>query len=487
MKRIWAAAKRWYIISGAAAVAAVIAAGMILRHSWSFGDVPTWILAVTTMAALAGAIVATKIARDLYVIESARDRAAAEDRRLAAEDRKRSDDERAERRAADQRAQAAADQERAERRDADQRAQANKVAAWFGFTRQPGPSGAITTWGGFIRNASELPILDVRTIFYFVANPRNGQPWEPDYRGEPADVIRVIPPGETRFVEMAEAIRQGIKEIPKATMWPVSSSPTLEAAAGSGTGGARSNRSDDSLMQARCCRQAPGLERSASVPRMNPIVEAAWIAAAATSVAVTATVVVAISGARNTRKATESTIQAERRLRLMERRADAYQDALADLLARQAERDKKLYPVKIDDAGNIYSTDLPAYEPEGWFDKLGRLITYCSASVRQAYELSAAADSQLATLYRERQSLTERATRIEADPDDHLASISIDLAISDLQGRTLVAWIDAGAKDIQLIDAIRAELSPDPPGRASGVWAGTLGPPNPDQNPEVIG
>jgi hypothetical protein len=62
---------------------------------------------------LVAAAGATVVAYRLYKVESARDVAAAEDRRLAALDRKRLDDE------------------RAERREADRRAQADKVTTWF--------------------------------------------------------------------------------------------------------------------------------------------------------------------------------------------------------------------------------------------------------------------------------------------------------------------------------------------------------------------
>jgi hypothetical protein len=198
---------------------------------------------------------------------------------------------------------------------------------------------------------------------------------------------------------------------------------------------------------------------------MNPTVEAAWIAAGATFVAVSGTVTVAVSAARNTRKTTESTIQAERKLRILERRADAYQDSLADLLARQAEREKKLYPLRMDKAGNVYSPGdiFPQYEADGWFDKQGRLLTYSSEEVRRVFDLSTEAHNDLGTIYRERQSLSDRATDLPAN--DHTAHMSMGVKLADLQDRMFSAWMKANATDNALIEAIRLELSADPPPR----------------------
>jgi hypothetical protein len=220
------------------------------------------------------------------------------------------------------------------------------------------------------------------------------------------------------------------------------------------------------------------VNRGASVPRMNPIVEAAWIAAGATFVAVTGTVAVAISAARNTRKATESTIQAERRLRLLERRADAYQDALADLLARHAKRQGQLLPIALDDAGNLYSPELPSYEPEGWHDKLGRLLAYGSDEVRKAYDLAEEADQRLAVIYRERLGLADVATSLADAPGDDPAHLALGPALADLHGRMVVALAHAGTMDSQLIDAIRNELNPDPSPEAPKVWLSLMGPPD---------
>jgi hypothetical protein len=194
---------------------------------------------------------------------------------------------------------------------------------------------------------------------------------------------------------------------------------------------------------------------------MNPTVEAAWIAAGATFAAVTGTVTVAISAARNTRKATEATVQAERLLRLLERRADAYQDALGDLLSRQSVRIKKLYPFQFDSGGHLYSNDLAAWQPDlqDWFDKQGRLIAYCSPEVQKAFDLAAEADAQLVVLYRERLRLSETAGEI-AD-DDAAGRLAWAESLAKWFKQLQPAQTTVEARDRELINAIRKELSAD--------------------------
>ena len=48
-----------------------------------------------------------------------------------------------------------------------------KETAWFERYQELGGYG----WGAAVRNASELPILDVRVFFYWVNDPGGGSPW----------------------------------------------------------------------------------------------------------------------------------------------------------------------------------------------------------------------------------------------------------------------------------------------------------------------
>lgn len=88
------------------------------------------------------------------------------------------------------------------------RAQANKVAAWFGWQDIPGRSIADDPggWGAFIRNASDLPIFDVRVFFNWVNENFDGS-WSPANRGGPIERTRVIPPEKTSFVPIPESVQ----------------------------------------------------------------------------------------------------------------------------------------------------------------------------------------------------------------------------------------------------------------------------------------
>lgn len=174
---------------------ATLGSAMLFRQKVAWGDVATWALAVISLLAFLAATFAGIVAYDLLKIESARDRAAAEDRRLAAADRQR------------------AEVERAAQREAKRRDQASKVTAWFDYyDKSPQPDGRNMTWGAAIRNASELPIFDVRVFFYFVIDRQDGSAWETDMRYASIERFRVIPPEQTRHLELPKRVRDMVKE-----------------------------------------------------------------------------------------------------------------------------------------------------------------------------------------------------------------------------------------------------------------------------------
>lgn len=75
-----------------AALAVVLAVlGAVFRHQLSWGDVATWVQAVTTLLALVAAAFAARVAYDVLKVELQRDVLAAEERQLAREDRERSE------------------------------------------------------------------------------------------------------------------------------------------------------------------------------------------------------------------------------------------------------------------------------------------------------------------------------------------------------------------------------------------------------------
>jgi hypothetical protein len=88
----------------------------------------------------------------------------------------------------------------------ERRAQAAKVSAWFG-----GDGSGL--WGARIRNASDLPIVDVRVFFYYIAEKTPGGAWEPILRGAPTERIRVIPPQADRFFVIPEQVTSMMDQI----------------------------------------------------------------------------------------------------------------------------------------------------------------------------------------------------------------------------------------------------------------------------------
>jgi hypothetical protein len=91
-----------------------------------------------------------------------------------------------------------------------QRSQAAKVTAWLGL------AGGLETalrrgsefydWGAVIRNASDLPVLNVSVFFHFVDEQEPGEDWEPEPRGEPVEKILIVPPEADRFVAIPRSV-----------------------------------------------------------------------------------------------------------------------------------------------------------------------------------------------------------------------------------------------------------------------------------------
>lgn len=82
-------------------------------------------------------------------------------------------------------------------RDAQERreGQAASVAAWFA-EGQPLAWGD-DPWGATARNASALPVYDIRAGFYCIDEPVRGLGWTSVACGTSTEMLRVLPPGET--------------------------------------------------------------------------------------------------------------------------------------------------------------------------------------------------------------------------------------------------------------------------------------------------
>jgi hypothetical protein len=67
------------------------------------------------------------------------------------------------------------------------------VSAWFAYHDKTCGRGDSRhyAWGAVIRNASDLPVFDVRVFFYYVAERWEHGDWDPTLRGSPLGRIRV--------------------------------------------------------------------------------------------------------------------------------------------------------------------------------------------------------------------------------------------------------------------------------------------------------
>jgi hypothetical protein len=146
----------------------------------------------------------------------------------------------------------------------------------------------------------------------------------------------------------------------------------------------------------------------ASVPAVDPTIAAAWITGRVGAVRIIGTVATAIVGSRNTRRATEATVAAGdatttatlaavREDRLWDKRCAAYEDIIATLLRRQKTRQSEMLrevlrmPLDLDEYGFPVTDDPPVS-----FEDQARLLAYASDEVRDAFEATRRADSDLA-------------------------------------------------------------------------------------------
>jgi hypothetical protein len=75
-----------------------------------------------------------------------------------------------------------------EEREAQKRVQAERFAGWASVVRSdPADSGSPSKWGASLRNASELPVYEVRVVYEPIASGYEVE--------DPAD-LEVVPPGE---------------------------------------------------------------------------------------------------------------------------------------------------------------------------------------------------------------------------------------------------------------------------------------------------
>jgi hypothetical protein len=128
---------------------------------------------------------------------------------------------------------------------------------------------------------------------------------------------------------------------------------------------------------------------------MLPEVQGYWIGFVGVLFGVGGTVAVAIAGFKNTSRTAEQALEARHEDRLWTRKADAYQDAMAEALQRAYCREK-VVKTKADDR-EIPAKEPAAEDPMGkeWFDMQGRLRIYGRPEVLTAFEVSMKATDAL--------------------------------------------------------------------------------------------
>jgi hypothetical protein len=167
----------WPYAAGAAVV--LIVAGAVFGGRGNWGNVPAWVLAVTTLLAFVAAAFAALVTYELLRIES---------RRVAV-----------------------AVAELRQREEAQRRAQASRVAAWYGrwssVVKGPGMTAdhrEWRRWGAIISNASDLPVYNVRVSLCVAVDPCAGLTWRQGERF--AGALRLVSPGQ-EHVEMPDSVR----------------------------------------------------------------------------------------------------------------------------------------------------------------------------------------------------------------------------------------------------------------------------------------
>lgn len=182
---------------------------------------------------------------------------------------------------------------------------------------------------------------------------------------------------------------------------------------------------------------------------MNPTVEAAWIAASVGFLSLSATVVIAIVGYRNTRKVA---IEAARNERLIGKLADTYEGVLTALIRRQAERREAATFYRSPDA----EKRMRAFgeEDPNWSEAQGRVAAYSSPEVRRGLDLVRRADQEVAMQFTMWQSAKRQASKARES-----GTVVQELPSSGEFREQMNQVLELAEKiEDALIDLIRAEL-----------------------------
>jgi hypothetical protein len=201
---------------------------------------------------------------------------------------------------------------------------------------------------------------------------------------------------------------------------------------------------------------------SSSVPDVDPIITAAWITGGVAVVGIAGTVMSSIVGSRNTRMATDQTVEAARLAttatlaaaregQRWEREHAAYVETIAGVLRRQRQRQYLGTSLLSEDLEQLRDF-LDAHEPPGWLEAQARLIACASEWVKDAAEASRQAHLEVwARVHRYRLMGDDNRLALESGrPDD-----------APFDGRELVAAreeIDAAIGEADAMDNLLVTL-----------------------------
>ena len=201
---------------------------------------------------------------------------------------------------------------------------------------------------------------------------------------------------------------------------------------------------------------------SSSVPDVDPIITAAWITGGVAVVGIAGTVMSSIVGSRNTRMATDQTVEAARLAttatlaaaregQRWEREHAAYVETIAGVLRRQRQRQYLGTSLLSEDFEQLRDF-LDAHEPPGWLEAQARLIACASEWVKDAAEASRQAHLEVwARVHRYRLMGDDNRLALESGrPDD-----------APFDGRELVAAreeIDAAIGEADAMDNLLVTL-----------------------------
>ena len=166
--------------------------------------------------------------------------------------------------------------------------------------------------------------------------------------------------------------------------------------------------------------------------------------------------------------ATENTVRtlnAARDDRIWEKRASAYEAALAAILGHANKRSRAMREDAMESRPRLLADYFASYESQSWAETEGRLLAYSSPAVESAFLQSRRAEQAAAVTWDRCHELLEQRDAFDDRPESqrtagHVIELS-DQAEAAL-GRTVAAVEEALGRDDALIKLIRAELEGSP-------------------------